>query len=326
MSGLHVIVDLVGLMVIAVTVLPLSRSPRWWIRLCDFPRFQVAVLGIGVLVLLLVVRWPLASSEILLFFAVGLAAMWQASWVWRYVPGAPLEVPTTNVRAGQPQRIDLLTRNVLQTSRDSNSLLEIIREADPDVVLAVETDEWWCSRLTEGLASRYPHSVIYPLSNGYGLAAYSRLELTEPSVRFLVDDAIPSIKTGVRLRCGATIDLYGLHPQPPAPLQDSTERDVELVLVGKEIKRSERPAIVLGDLNDVAWSTTTSKFKMAGDLVDPRCGRGFFNTYPAALPGLRYPLDYIFHTRHFAVCDMRVLRRFRSDHLPLVAALCFDTE
>ena len=49
---------------------------------------------------------------------------------------------------------------------------------------------------------------------------FSRLELLQPTIRFLVDDAIPSIKTGVRLRSGAVVDLYGLHPQPPAPLQE----------------------------------------------------------------------------------------------------------
>jgi endonuclease/exonuclease/phosphatase (EEP) superfamily protein YafD len=84
-----------------------------------------------------------------------------------------------------------------------------------------------------------------------------------------VDDAIPSVKTGLRLRCGAVIDLYGLHPQPPAPLQDSSERVVELVLVGKGIKQSERPAIVLGDLSDVAWSSTTTRFKRVSNLVAP---------------------------------------------------------
>ena len=200
-------------------------------------------------------------------------------------------------------------------------LLQIIRDADPDLVFAVETDEWWCSQLTEGLRSRYPHTLTYPLSNGYGLAIVSRLELIDPSIRFLVDPAIPSIKTGIRLRSGAIIDLYGLHPQPPAPQQDSTERDVELVRVGTEIKRRKRPSVALGDLNDVAWSPTTSEFQRAGGLLDPRRGRGFFNTYPAGIPGFRYPLDYIFHTPHFSVCDMRVLSRFQSDHLPLIATL-----
>ena len=55
---------------------------------------------------------------------------------------------------------------------------------------------------------------VFRAANGYGMAMFSRLELLQPTIRFLVDDAIPSIKTGVRLRSGAVIDLYGLHPQP----------------------------------------------------------------------------------------------------------------
>lgn len=219
MSSLYVMVMLVGVLIIVATVLPLSRSHRWWVRICDFPRFQVAVLAVGVLALLVMAGWPFGVFDSILFAGVALSAAWQVSWVWRYVPGAPLEVESSNA-VDAPGRIALLTTNVLQQCRDSGALLKIIGEADPDVVLAVETDEWWCSRLTEGLSARYPHSLIYPLSNGYGLAAFSRLELRDPSVRFLVDDAIPSIKTGIRLRSGAVIDLYGLHPQPPAPQQD----------------------------------------------------------------------------------------------------------
>ena len=222
--------------------------------------------------------------------------------------------------------ITLLTTNVLQPTRDVESLLKIISEANPDVLLAVETDEWWCSRLTDGLVARYPHRIVYPLSNGYGLALFSRLELREPSIRFLVDEAIPSVKTGIRLRSGAIIDLYGMHPQPPAPNQDSTERDVELMRVGIEISHHKRPAIVMGDLNDVAWSPTTTAFKQTGGLLDPRRGRGFFNTYPAGMPGLRYPLDYVFQTPHFAVGNMRVLKRFKSDHLPLAITLCLRSD
>ena len=203
MSGLHIMVNLIGLMIIVATLLPLSRSHRWWIRIFDFPRFQLAVLAIGLLVLMLATRWPFEILDYILFTGVALAALWQVSWVWRYVPGAPLEVESRYAAVGAAERIALLTTNVLQKSRDSDALLKIIAEADPDLVLAVETDEWWCTRLTEGLKARYPHSLIYPLSNGYGLAVFSRLELTDPAIRFLVDDAIPSIKTGVQLRSGA---------------------------------------------------------------------------------------------------------------------------
>ena len=319
MAPFELVIHLVATAMILITALPLWRTSRWWVRLCDFPRYQVAAVAIILLVLMPLTLGRLTAPELSLFIALGLAALWQISWIWRYLPGAPLEVPSSGAGSSEAGRIALLTTNVLQDCRDSGVLLQIIDDADPDLILAVETDEWWCARLSEALRTRYPYGLTYPLSNGYGMALFSRLELMQPTIRFLVDDAIPSVKTGVRLKSGAVIDLYGLHPQPPAPLQDSTERDIELVRVGVEIKSSGRPSVVLGDLNDVAWSPTTEEFARAGDLRDPRRGRGFFNTYPAHLPGLRYPLDYVFHTKHFSVSRMRVLPRTGSDHLPLTA-------
>jgi endonuclease/exonuclease/phosphatase (EEP) superfamily protein YafD len=313
--------SLAGLVVIA-TVLPMWRTSRWWVRLCDFPRFQIAVLAAALIVLIPMSHWPPTRLQFAALSLVILSFLWQLWWVWRYLPIAPFEVQRSNAPPSASDCISLLTTNVFQNGRDCDALLQIICDTNPDLALAVESDEWWCSKLRDGLQTRYPHFVCYPLSNGYGMALFSRRELVEPSIRFLVDDAIPSIKVGVRLRSGAVIDLYGLHPQPPAPRQDSSERDAELILVGIEIQRAGRPAIVLGDLNDVAWSPMTSEFKRIGNLLDPRRGRGFFNTYPAGLPGFRYPLDYVFHTKHFTLEHMRVLPRFKSDHLPLTVQLC----
>ena len=223
MTALALVFYLLAAVIVAVTVLPIWQTRHWWVRLCDFPRYQVAVL-----VLMPLTLGPLTAAELVLFIAVALAALWQISWIWRYLPGAPLDVPRSGAGPSAPGRFSLLTTNLFQDCRD----------ADPDLILAVETDEWWCSRLSQALRTRYQYGLTYPLSNGYGMAMFSRLELQQPTIRFLVDDAIPSIKTGVRLRSGAVIDLYGLHPQPPAPLQDSTQRDVELVLVGVEIERT----------------------------------------------------------------------------------------
>ena len=52
----------------------------------------------------------------------------------------------------------------------------------------------------------------------------------------MVEDDIPSIHTNIRLPSGDIIRLYGIHPRPPIPTEskDSTERDAELVMVGKE--------------------------------------------------------------------------------------------
>ncbi|MGZ9035211.1 MAG: endonuclease/exonuclease/phosphatase family protein, partial [Rhodospirillales bacterium] len=80
---------------------------------------------------------------------------------------------------------------------------------------------------------------------------FSRFQLIDPEVRFLLDEYVPSIKTGLRLPSGSRIDLYGVHPKPP-PRQDTARRDAELLIVASEVREGAAPAIVAGDLNDVA--------------------------------------------------------------------------
>jgi endonuclease/exonuclease/phosphatase (EEP) superfamily protein YafD len=314
---------LVGLGALATlaTLIPIWKTSKWWVRVCDFPRFQIALIALAVFVSFAVVSRSAHPASWLFLGALGLVIFWQFTWVGPYIPGSARAVKSCSGTEQETQQIALLTTNVLLTNRSSDLFLEIVHEASPDVVLAVEVDEWWADRLWAGLRTRYPNKFCYPLSNGYGLALFSRLELIEPKIRFMLDDAIPSIRTEVKLRSGAVVSLYGVHPRPPAVLQDSAERDTELLRVALEIKDRGSPAIVLGDLNDVAWSPTTLQFMKAGGLLDPRRGRGFYNTYPARWPGFQYPLDYIFCTRHFQICSMRVLPSFGSDHLPLVAKL-----
>ena len=323
MDGIRALILALGALTVLASVLPLWRTSKWWVRIWDFPRFQVALVALILLVAIPPLRPPESWLDWLLLGSLVGVVLWQFTWVGPYLPGAPRPVKTCG-QTDPGNRISLLTTNVLQTNRGAHQLIEIIRDADPDLILAVEVDEWWAQSLSEGLSARYPYKMCYPLSNGYGLAIFARMELVEPEIQFILDDAIPSIRMGVRLRSGSVVQVYGVHPRPPSVLQDTTERDIELVRVARNIADRGAPAIVLGDLNDVAWSPTTLKVMKTGGLLDPRRGRGFFNTYPARWPGLRYPLDYIFTTRHFRICSMRVLPAFGSDHLPLIAELSLD--
>jgi endonuclease/exonuclease/phosphatase (EEP) superfamily protein YafD len=146
--------------------------------------------------------------------------------------------------------------------------------------------------------------------------------LGAPELRFLVDDEVPSVRTAIRLRSGVWIDFYGVHPNPPRPGDDTGERDAELLLVGKEVKAKARPAIVAGDLNDVAWSHSTRLFQRISGMLDPRIGRGMYSTFHARYPGLRWALDHVFHTEEFALVALRRLPYFGSDHFPMLIELC----
>ncbi|MEX2643081.1 MAG: endonuclease/exonuclease/phosphatase family protein, partial [Acetobacterales bacterium] len=181
---------------------------------------------------------------------------------------------------------------------------------------------WW-DRQLEPLKKAYPHAIGHPQENNYGIHLFSRFELIEPGVRFLVEDEVPSIKTGLRLPSGGRIDLYGLHPKPP-PLQDTEERDAELLLVGKEVREEAAPSIVAGDLNDVAWSRTNSMFREVSGLLDPRVGRGPYATFNAEWLLLRWPLDHVFFEESFRLLEVAVMDDIESDHFPFYVALCHD--
>jgi endonuclease/exonuclease/phosphatase (EEP) superfamily protein YafD len=315
-----VLFGLGGLGVLA-TVLPFVPSNESAIRIWDFPRFQVSVLLAAVLIatpLLL----PLRDRRTLAFGAVVAAALaWQAWAIWPYTPLAPTEAKAP---AGcEPgSRVTLLVANVLVENRDAAPLLALVERAGPDLVLLVETDGWWDGEL-EPLKETYPHAISHPRENSYGMHLFSRLETIGPQLRFLVEDDVPSIKTGLRLRSGARIDLYGLHPRPP-PLQDTEERDAELLLVGDEVRQEAAPSIVAGDLNDVAWSRTNSLFQEVSGLLDPRIGRGPYNTFNADWPLLRWPLDHVFFEESFRLLEVAVLEDVGSDHFPFFVALCHD--
>jgi hypothetical protein len=45
-----------GGIVVVATVLPFIRRSWWWVRVCDFPRLQLFVVGLAVLAALLVLR------------------------------------------------------------------------------------------------------------------------------------------------------------------------------------------------------------------------------------------------------------------------------
>ena len=309
-----------GIVCIAATLLPLSRHEAWWIRACDFPRLQIVALAALVLAMLVVAGEADRTRGALLALPLLGCIAYQLAVVLPFTPFWRVEMPSGDVPAGD-RTLSLLVVNVLMTNRRADELLGLIRAHDPDVVLAVETDRWWCDRL--GQLEARPFRVEHPLDNTYGLMLLSKLELVDPQLRHLLKPDIPSVRTGLRLRSGEVVVLYGLHPEPPSPTEAETSepRDAELVLVAREVAERDGPTIVAGDLNDVAWSDTSRLFRRISRLLDPRIGRGMFNSFHAGYRLLRWPLDHVFVSNDFLLREMRRLPAFGSDHFPILIRL-----
>ena len=256
-----------------------------------------------------------------LVFVTFSCLLWHAWWIAPYTRIWPVEVKG-HTDQGSKQQISLLTANVLTSNRNSEALLALIAEYQPDVVATLESDAWWEAKL-DTLESEMPHTIKCPQENLYGMHLYSRLPISEPEIAYLVEEEVPSIHGLLHLDSGEKVRIHVLHPAPPSPTEnaESAERDAELIIVARSVADSDLPTIVTGDLNDVAWSSTTRLFRKISGLLDPRVGRGLFNTFHAAIPLLRWPLDHVFHSRHFSVETIERLPAIGSDHFPLFARL-----
>ena len=316
----------VGSLMIAATMIPLVRADAWWVRIFDFPRLQITFVSILVFALTALLREDPSPWDQVFFVALALCAAYQCWRMFPYTRLASREVQ--NARDGSAEdTVSLFVFNVLMHNRQSQKMLAMVDQYDPDIVLAVETDERWKQALASLEQSR-PYTVLQPQDNTYGMVLYSRLELRDPQIKFLVEDDIPSIHARVVLRSGVEVQLRCLHPRPPAPQESdsTTERDAELLVVGKELKGKDDPALVAGDLNDVAWSRTNDLFQSVSGMLDPRVGRGFFHTFSANWPMIRFPLDHVFSSKHFRLVDFQRLPHCGSDHFPVFIKFSFEPD
>lgn len=320
----EVIVYFIGLIGIAMTSFPLLRHGAWWIRIGDFPRLQIAFGCALMLALMLIFGRPLSIYDLIFSGALTGCIVYQLYCILPYLPFYPKQVEKT-FKPSAGDVIKLYICNVLIENKNTKKLQKQIDRIKPDIIVLAEPDDYWAREL-EPLHQDYPTVVSKPLDNAYGLILYSRLELINPELKFLVEDDIPSIHTGVRLPSGKVVKLYCIHPRPPMPGESlrSNERDAELLIVGRMIDKRDEPTVVCGDLNDVAWSRTTKLFQKISGLLDPRIGRGLYSSFHADYPPIRFPLDHVFHSNHFRLVDIKRLPSVDSDHFPIYIELSLE--
>ncbi|MFW6323876.1 MAG: endonuclease/exonuclease/phosphatase family protein [Desulfovibrionales bacterium] len=314
-----------GFFVLFATFIPLVRTSDWRIRIFDFPRLHLISLTIVLLLCAILFHSGSPAWKYFLLITLSASLLLHAYRIFPYTKFSTVQVP--QAESSPNHSIRLVVANVLMSNRKSDGLLNILTGAKWDLILLLETDSWW-ERALRDLSGEYPHRMRYPLKNTYGMILYSRHPLVASSIKFLADHEVPSFHTLIRLPSGREIELHCLHPKPPRPTkrQDATERNIELLRVAREVRDRNRPVIVAGDLNDVAWSHTTRRFQRVSGLLDPRVGRGLFNTYHAEHPLLRWPLDHVFHSRDFQLSSIALLPSFGSDHFPFALSLTLEEE
>lgn len=322
---MDIALSVVSYLCVAFVVLPIVKSDFWIFRSLEYSRFQNFLLC-ALLVLLWLFKGLIFNNGLswLPFLLNVLCLIYLAIKISPYTTLRKKEVLNIGKRDAK-QELKLLNANVLQTNTAFDNLIAQINECNPDIVLLLETDHQW-QKAIQILKNYYPYHVEVPQDNTYGMLLYSKYELQDTAVNFLVKSDIPSITGKIILPSGEKIKLWCLHPEPPVPGESltSTAKDKELSIVALKAKDCELPVIVMGDLNDVAWSYTTSLFTKTSGLLDVRKGRGFYSTFSAHHWFVRFPLDYIFCSAEFGFIAMKRLPKNGSDHFPIFTHLMLD--
>jgi endonuclease/exonuclease/phosphatase (EEP) superfamily protein YafD len=290
----------------------------------DFPRLQLAVSA----AVLLTADFVFLDTQLFTSWAIIVplivCLLWQLWWILPYTLLWPLEVKSALDDTPNKQ-LSILTSNVLTPNHNADALIELVNKHQPDVLVTLESDQWWEDKLSV-LEVDMPYSIKCPLDNLYGMHVFSRLPLEDQEISYLVEKNVPSMHASLVLRTGDKVRMHFVHPAPPSPTEntESAERDAELIIVAKSVAETDQPVIVTGDLNDVAWSATTRLFRKMSGLLDPRVGRGMYNTFNVGYPLFRWPLDHLFHSEHFTLLSIERLPSIGSDHFALFTRLKFS--
>ncbi|MEB2777827.1 endonuclease/exonuclease/phosphatase family protein [Algoriphagus sp. D3-2-R+10] len=320
---LRIVVITLSMCVIVLSLLSLFHDLKlWYFKILDFPRFQYLIIAIVLFVtfLFLTKKWRFPAVFLCLGLLVSIVI--QGRLILPYYLGEKKVPDATVDKITKDNKISALIANVLVTNKNSQEFLQLIKTSNPDLILAMEVDNWWIDQL-QILKNNYPYFMEFPLDNAYGMALYSKLRLTNDNIIFLNQDDVPSFHAEITLNSGESIQFHGVHPVAPVPSDrypdNVGKEEVALAKVGDMVSKDTIPVIVAGDFNDVSWSDTSRLFEKNGDLKNVRIGRGIYSSFDVNSPFLRWPLDHFFVTKQFSLSKLERLPGFGSDHFPMLA-------
>jgi endonuclease/exonuclease/phosphatase (EEP) superfamily protein YafD len=290
-----------------VSVLPLGARFSWVLELTT--HFRVQYLAVTAVLLALAV----ARRRFGVSLALAAAGVISAAPVLPYLPWSGAARAT----AEQAAPIKVLSVNVSFRQFSARRLLEIVRDADPDVVVVQELTPH-AETVLAALDTAFPQHRKFPADGPTGIGVWSRLPLE--SSRTFALGRVPAIEARVR-GPGGTFTVIGVHLRAPTTRTRAAARNQELRALAARSAAIAGPLIVAGDFNSTPYSPYFTDFLAASGLTDSRRGRTLSISWPTTLPLMGIPIDHVAVNDGFAVLSHRRLPNFESDHFGVLVEL-----
>lgn len=297
-----------------VTLASFGGGWHWLLDLTSHFRWYWLLLAL----VCLAASWRRAGRGALACLAVAVIGnVWPLLPYWFAAFGDTVTAaPTT---APRPDALSIVSVNVLTSNADKPAVLAYLRSRDPDIVVALEVDAAWAAALA-GLSDRWPHAVVQPRDDNFGIALLAKQPPREHRVSEFGDAGVPSIVATFTDPAG-DYSVIATHPVPPKGPAYARDRDAQLRAIAEFVAASPLPCVVAGDLNATPWSAAFRDLVARSDLRDTALGRGVQATWNARAWAPRIPIDHILAPPGTEVLRRAVGPDVGSDHFPVEAEL-----
>ncbi|MEL6108252.1 MAG: endonuclease/exonuclease/phosphatase family protein [Planctomycetota bacterium] len=225
-------------------------------------------------------------------------------------------LPPLRDERSRDSSIRLMTVNVLTSNKRYQTVIDEIRQLDPDVFALLEINGEWKRVSREAFKDDYPNVLaIHDDFGNFGIALFSKSAFSSEDTFQLNEqiDSLEVVTSGVR--------LIATHPLPPLGQHHFHSRNRHLAEIAKRVTsrrtaNPDQPIAVLGDLNVTPWSPNFTRFESESGLKRARVGLELRPTWHLAgssfLTGLA--LDHVLASDHFWCEHYDVGPDVGSDH------------
>lgn len=300
---------------------------RWWIGDQLYPirifNYGAPWLLSGLVIVLIIMGWPYRQKT-----------WWRTLIVSTLFITLPIFLPFlphSNAVSSPTVSYKIVSYNVCKSNWDFKALIDVIRQAQPDLLLLQELRPDYAQRLPERLSN------LYADEQGKSYFMYDSLLNQAVISRYPLAPLEPALSQGrvqkVKMETPqGLVEVWNVHANQPFFWQQHYQ---ELTALAKAISLVEEPLIVGGDFNTTDQSEIYRLITAHLYNAHQQAGWGFGFTFPApnadvycnydfqqSLIPPMVRIDHIFYSHHFYAHQAETLSDGGgSDHLPIMAEL-----
>jgi endonuclease/exonuclease/phosphatase (EEP) superfamily protein YafD len=286
------------------SALPLLTDFWWVFELFSHFRVQyLALLTVIATTLASRRRWRWAAA--LLPFAAYSAMPIYSGWPAAERPDRPVD------------QLSVMNVNVNAANGDFASLLNLVEQELPDVIVLVELTAAWQSAIGT-LTDLYPYRIVVPRQDSFGIALLSRLPFHDQEAVDLL--ATPAVSAHITV-AGQAVRIIGVHLRPPVSSGWAATRNQQLIEIIRLLGNRAEPVMIIGDFNITSYSSVFSRWLEDNQLRSAALPTELTISWPTFLPFLGILIDQIVVSENLTINDFRRGPAFGSDHYPVTATL-----